>query len=88
MPVEKKEQESDQESQDSRGHNKSSNSKKKLSRRGSRAELLSGSVNLMESVSSMGSSVKGAALSDEGLMVRSDLSNLTVKESLAEMHFW
>ena len=42
----------------------------------------------MESVSSMGSSVKGAALSDEGLMVRSDLSNLTVKESLAEMHFW
>ena len=42
----------------------------------------------MESVSSMGSSVKGAAVSDEGLLVTSDLSNLTVKESLAELHFW
>ena len=84
---EKRERDSDTESQDSRD-NKSYNSKKKLSRRGSRAELLSGSANLMESVSSMGSSVKGGALSDEGLMVTSDLSNLTVKESLAEAHFW
>ena len=87
---EKREQDSDTESQDSRGNKSynSRNSKKKLSRRGSRAELLSGSANLMESVSSMGSSVKGGALSDEGLMVTSDLSNLTVKESLAEAHFW
>ena len=42
----------------------------------------------MESVSSMGSSVRHAALSDDGVVVTSDYSNLTFKESVGERHFW
>ena len=42
----------------------------------------------MESVSSMGTSVRHAHLSESGVTVTSDFSNLTFKESVAERHFW
>ena len=36
----------------------------------------------------MGSSVKHAALSDDGVTVTTDYSKLTLKESVGERHFW
>jgi len=43
---------------------------------------------MMSSVSSMGSSVRKLRMNESGISVTSDFSNMTIKESLGEQHFW
>ena len=78
----------DAESETSSRHSGSRNPKRRNKRRRSTLQKLEQSENMMSSVSSMGSSIRNARLNDSGITVTSDFSNMTIKESLAERHFW